>query len=143
MITLQNIQLSCKVIIYYPFLLGTIMSRYILDESKIHASIRSTISNNHRDFVEEIITVVESNSLVIIGMGINPVCKSACKFLTKKGLDFEYLEYGSYFKEWRKRNALKMWTGWKTFPMVFVNGVLIGGAEDLYRLINSNEFEQI
>jgi len=42
---------------------GTIMTRYILDESKIHTSIRSIISSNHRDFVEEIIKVVESKPL--------------------------------------------------------------------------------
>jgi len=119
------------------------MSRYILDESKIHPSIHSTISNNHRDFVEEIIRVVESNPIVVIGMAVNPACKNACKLLAKQGLDFEYLEYGSYLTEWRKRNALKMWTGWKTFPMVFVNGIFVGGAEDLSRLIKSNELDKI
>ncbi len=119
------------------------MTRYILEESKIHPDIRNTISNNHRDFVEEIMSIVETKPLVIIGMGINPVCKMACKLISKQGHDFEYLEYGSYFKDWRKRNALKMWTGWKTFPMVFVNGVLIGGADDLKRLINSNELDKV
>ena len=119
------------------------MSRYILDESKIHPSIRSVISSNNRDFVEDIIRVVESTPIVVIGMGINPACKNACKLLTKQGLEFQYLEYGNYFKEWRKRNALKMWTGWKTFPMVFVNGVLIGGAEDLHRLVKTNELDKV
>ena len=62
------------------------MTRYILDESKIHPDIQSTISNNHRDFVEEIINVVESNAIVVIGMGINPACKNACKLLNKQGV---------------------------------------------------------
>lgn len=119
------------------------MTRYILDESKIHPSIQNTISSNHRDFVAGIIDVVESNSIVVIGMGLNPVCKNACNLLTKQKLDFQYLEYGNYFKEWRKRNALKMWTGWKTFPMIFVNGTLIGGAEDLNRLIKANELDKV
>jgi len=87
--------------------------------------------------------IVESKPIVVIGMAVNPVCKKACKLLAKKGLDFEYLEYGSYLKEWRKRNSLKMWTGWKTFPMVFVNGILVGGAEELGRLIESNELDKI
>jgi monothiol glutaredoxin len=30
-----------------------------------------------------------------------------------------------------------MWSGWPTFPMVFVKGVLIGGADDLNRLLHS------
>lgn len=119
------------------------MPRHILDEAKIHKNIQQTISDNHRPFVESIIHTVESKPIVVIGMGINPACKNACKLLTKQGLDFEYLEYGSYFKEWRKRNALKMWTGWKTFPMVFVNGVLIGGTEDLNKLIRSNELDKV
>lgn len=119
------------------------MTRYILDESKIHPRIRSTVSDNHRDFVESIIEAVDSNDIVVIGMGINPACKNACKQLTQKNLDYKYLEYGNYFKDWRKRNALKMWTGWKTFPMVFVNGTLVGGAADLHRLIKSNELDNI
>ena len=47
----------------------------------------------------------------------------------------QYLEYGSYFSEWRKRNSLKMWTGWPTFPMVFVKGTLVGGCEEAEALI--------
>jgi glutaredoxin-related protein len=35
--------------------------------------------------------------------------------------------------------ALKRWTGWPTIPMVFVKGVLIGGASDLAKLIESGE----
>ncbi len=36
---------------------------------------------------------------------------------------------------------LKMWTGWPTFPMVFVKGTLVGGAADLDRLIASGEIQ--
>jgi len=119
------------------------MSRYILDESKIHPNIQDAISNNHRSFVEEVIAIVDSTPYVVIGMAVNPNCKRACKLLKEQSIDFEYLEYGSYLKEWRKRNALKMWTGWKTFPMVFVNGTLIGGADDLSRLIKKKELDKV
>ena len=119
------------------------MSRHILSEAKIHPSIRATISNNHKEFVEEIISVVESQPIVVIGMGLNPVCKTACKLLDEQNLSYEYLEFGSYFKEWRKRNALKMWSGWKTFPMIFINGMLIGGADDLTNLIQAQTLEPL
>jgi glutaredoxin-related protein len=56
---------------------------------------------------------------------------------------FEYLEFGSYLSDWKRRLALKMWTGWPTIPMVFVKGVLVGGAEDLVRLINSGELKNL
>lgn len=117
------------------------MSRYILDESKIHPNIQSTISDSFRNIVEEVISATENNNIVVIGMAGNPNCKRACKLLDSNNKTYRYLEYGSYLKEWRKRNALKMWTGWKTFPMVFVNGILVGGADDLTRLIKKDQLE--
>jgi glutaredoxin-related protein len=32
-----------------------------------------------------------------------------------------------------------MWTGWPTLPMVFVKGVLIGGASDLEAMLERGE----
>jgi monothiol glutaredoxin len=52
------------------------------------------------------------------------------KALADAGVEATYLEYGSYFSKWRERLAIKLWSGWPTFPQVFVKGVLIGG-EDL------------
>ena len=63
--------------------------------------------------------------------------------LDAQGVDYKYVEYGSYFSQWRARNTLKMWTGWPTFPMVFVRGVLVGGANDLNALIASGELKQL
>ena len=34
-----------------------------------------------------------------------------------------------------------MWTGWPTLPMIFVDGVLIGGYSDLERLVETGEFK--
>ena len=53
------------------------------------------------------------------------------------------LAYGNYFGGWRQRNALKLWTGWPTLPMVFVRGSLVGGADDLIKLIDSGELKQL
>jgi glutaredoxin-related protein len=58
-------------------------------------------------------------------------------------VDHQYLEYGSYLRDWRTRLALKMWTGWPTFPMVFVRGQLVGGAQDLEKLIASGELPRL
>ena len=32
---------------------------------------------------------------------------------------------------WRERLAIKLWSGWPTFPQVFVKGALIGGFQEL------------
>jgi len=73
----------------------------------------------------------------------NPMPRRARKALDSKGIAYKYLEYGSYLNTWRRRNALKMWTGWPTFPMIFVKGVLVGGATDLERLIDSGELARL
>lgn len=41
------------------------------------------------------------------------------------------------------RSTLKLWSGWPTFPMVFVQGTLVGGANDLQALIDSDEFKKM
>lgn len=111
------------------------MTRHILPEARIHPAIRQKIADNHRDVVEEVEAAVAAHEWVVVGMAQNPVVKKARKLLEGKGLAFHYLEYGSYLKLWRRRNALKMWTGWPTFPMVFHRGVLIGGAEDVAKYL--------
>jgi len=115
------------------------MAREVLDESRIHPAIRQAIAANHADIVREVKDAAAANRVVVVGMGQNPVVKKARKALDAAGIPYKYLEYGSYLAGWRRRNALKMWTGWPTFPMVFVKGVLVGGASDLEKLIAAGE----
>jgi glutaredoxin-related protein len=119
------------------------MPRHILDESKIHPAIRQKITDNQRDMVDEVLDAMKKTDVVVAGMAQNPNCGRACRALKKKGVTFTYIEKGSYLSQWRKRNALKMWTGWPTFPMVFVKGTLVGGADDLEKLIESGELETL
>ena len=117
------------------------MSRPILAEDKIHQSIRDTIANHQQGIVNEVQAAIAADAVVVVGMKMNPFPKQACKALGAAGIAYKYLEYGSYFGAWRSRGALKAWTGWPTFPMVFVGGVLVGGANDLKKLIESGELK--
>jgi len=36
-----------------------------------------------------------------------------------------------------------MWTGWPSFPMIFINGILIGGSSDLTVLIEANKLTKL
>ena len=119
------------------------MPRPILDERYIHPAIRSKVAGHQQAIVQEVIAAIRDNDVVVVGMGLNPFPKQACKALDTIGQPYKYLEYGNYFNTWRERNALKMWTGWPTFPMVFVKGTLVGGASDLQTLIDSGELKQM
>lgn len=105
--------------------------RNILAQEKVHAGAMSDIENFHTDIVREVEQAIAINEWVIVGMAQNPVVKKARKELDKRGVKYQYIEYGSYFSAWKKRLAIKLWSGWPTFPQVFHKGVLIGGAKNL------------
>ncbi len=119
------------------------MPRRVLEEARIHPAIRERIAGLNADIVQEVQDAIAANAIVIVGMRQNPMPKHAKKLLDVDRTPYKYLEYGSYLAGWRRRTALKMWTGWPTFPMVFVKGVFIGGAEDLARLKHSGELAKM
>lgn len=83
----------------------------------------------HRDVVLEVQKAVRDNPVVVVGMGWNPNVRRARRALDEAGIAHTYLGYGNYLTGWRQRLAIKLWSGWPTFPQVFVAGQLIGGAD--------------
>ena len=119
------------------------MPRPVLDESAIHPAVRAQVASLHADVVAQVQQAVSAHDVVVVGMAGNPFVKKARRALDAAGVAHHDIDIGSYFGDWRRRNALKMWTGWPTLPMVFVRRQLIGGADDLQRLIASGELKQL
>lgn len=105
-------------------------TRPLLDPENTTAKVREAQAALGREVVDEVRRAVERDPLVVVGMAQNPFVKKARRALEGAGLSFTYLEYGSYLSQWRPRLAIKLWSGWPTFPQVFVKGVLIGGFDD-------------
>ncbi|MCC6662354.1 MAG: glutaredoxin [Polyangiaceae bacterium] len=104
--------------------------RNVLDVSKIAQPALAKMAESHADVVREVERAIGDAPVVVVGMAQNPHVKKVKQALDRAGVEYRYLEYGSYLSEWRRRLAIKLWSGWPTFPQVFVNGTLIGG-EDL------------
>ena len=119
------------------------MPRPILPECRIHPAIREKVASHQSTIVQEVETAVAANDIVVVGMKQNPVVRKARKALDAAGVRYAYLEYGSYLNTWRRRNALKLWTGWPTFPMIFVKGTLVGGADNLEALLSSGDLQRV
>ncbi len=119
------------------------MPRAILEEARLHPAIRDTVAAHHADTVRAVQAAVAAHPVVVVGMAQNPFPKKARKALDAAGIAHHDIDYGSYLGGWRQRNALKMWTGWPTLPMVFVKGMLVGGAQDLVKLIDSGELKRL
>ena len=93
--------------------------------------------------MQEVLRAVAAHPVVVVGMGQNPHPRRARRALDAAGISHHDLDYGNYLSGWRQRNALKLWTGWPTLPMVFVRGTLIGGSSDLDKLIASGELKRM
>lgn len=115
------------------------MTRPILPIERVHPAVRERVGGKHTHLVAEVEKAIAENDVVVVGMSQNPHPRRACKLLREKGVAYKYLEYGSYLSSWRERLTFKMWTGWPTFPMVFVKGTFVGGADDLVKLDASGE----
>lgn len=119
------------------------MGRPIFDEARIHPAIRGKIAEWRTEIVKEVQDVVAAKDLVVVGMKMNPFPKKARRLLDAAAIEYTYLEYGSYLSGYRRRLPLKLWTGWQTFPMIFVRGVLIGGASDLEKLMTGGKLQEM
>jgi monothiol glutaredoxin len=105
--------------------------RKVLDSAKLADSAVKAISEFYPSSVQEVEEAIKANDYVVVGMKQNPVVKKARRLLDEKGIAFKYIENGGYFSMWKPRLAIKLWSGWPTYPMVFVKGKLIGGCSEL------------
>ena len=115
------------------------MSRPSLPSDKVSPAVDTVLSSFHRAIVDEVAIAVARDHLVVVGMAQNPFVKKARKLLAQRGLVFTYLEYGSYVSRWKERLAIKLWAGFPTFPMVFVDGTLIGGHAQLVERLDEGK----
>lgn len=105
-----------------------------LPADKVSPAARDVVSAFHRDVLDEVARTTQRDRVVVVGMAQNPFVKKARQLLDDEGVRFTYLEYGSYLSGWKRRLAIKLWAGFPTFPMVFLEGTLVGGHAELVRL---------
>jgi glutaredoxin-related protein len=117
------------------------MERRTLAADKIAPEALANTARLHPGIVDEVIAAIARDKIVVVGMAQNPVVKKARKVLDTAGMKYSYLEYGSYVSKWKERLAIKLWAGFPTFPMVFVDGRLIGGANELEALQAKGELK--
>ena len=101
--------------------------RPVLADDRIAPRAAEKISAFHADTLEQVRGAVERHDVVVVGMAQNPHVRRVRQALSEARVAFEYVEVGSYLSGWRRRLAIKLWSGWPTFPQVFVRGTLLGG----------------
>ena len=117
--------------------------RPLLPDDNKTDHVRAKIAGYHSGIVDEVRSTVAREKVVVVGMATNVFVKRARKALTEQGIAFTYLEYGGYTSKWSQRLAIKMWSGWPTFPQVFVCGRLIGGNDDTQKALADGSLKQM
>ena len=118
-------------------------SRPTLSTDKRTPAVAEVMDQFHRDVVDQVRTAVEKDPVVVVGMAQNPYVKRVRQALTEAGIPFTYLEYGNYFGMWKQRLAIKMWSGWPTFPQVYVRGTLLGGFDDTRKALDDGSLRKL
>lgn len=117
--------------------------RPLLSDTARTSTVADKMSGFHSQIVQEVAQAVSRDPVVVVGMAQNPVVKRVREALKEANVDYTYLEYGSYFGKWKERLAIKLWSGWPTFPQVFVRGTLIGGNEETRAALADGSFKQL
>lgn len=69
-----------------------------------------------------------------------PFCVNAKRLLNEKNIPFEEIDLTSNMDELQR---IKDETGWRTVPIILINGNLIGGFTDLKALDDSGELDKL
>ena len=126
-----------------PSASASLGGRPILDSRRITPDAARHAATFHPDVVSAVEQAIAKSPVVLVGMAQNPFVKKARRALEDAGITYTYLEYGSYFSKWKERLAIKLWSGWPTFPQVFVQGVLIGGHALTARAIADGSLQRM
>jgi len=103
------------------------MSRPLLPTSQVTERAQRRQGAFHAETVAEVQAAIAAHDVVVVGMGWNPHVAKVRKALDEAGVAHLDLDYGNYVVGWKKRLAIKLWSGWPTFPQVYVKGTLVGG----------------
>lgn len=95
--------------------------------------------------MQRIETQVKGNPIMLYMKGTPdfPQCgfsARAVQILGQCGAEFAYV---NVFEEPEIRENLKTYSGWPTFPQLFVHGELVGGSDIMMELLENGELQKM
>lgn len=117
------------------------MSRPTLSPDRVSPDAARAQALFHRDLVDQVAAAVDAHPVVVVGMGWNPHVRWARQALDEAGIAHHDIDHGNYLTGWKARLAVKLWSGWPTFPQVFVRGVLVGGNRDVRKALEDGSLQ--
>ena len=106
-------------------------------------AVARKLETHHADVVDRVKAAIAQHPVVVVGMAWNQPVRMVRQALDEAGVRYEYVELGNYLGYWRERLAVKLWTGWPTFPQVFVRGTFVGGHELVVEALADGSFRRL
>jgi Grx4 family monothiol glutaredoxin len=94
---------------------------------------------------ERIKTIISAHPVVVFLAGTpqEPFCGFSRKFVEEmKNLAVDYRSF-DIVADNDMRCWLRLYSGWRTYPQLYINNKLIGGYDSTKELIKSGEFQKI
>jgi len=98
-----------------------------------------------RDIMQEIDKEVKENDILLYMKGSpdQPQCGFSFKVVQMLADIGKPFAHSNILADQEKRQALKEYSSWPTFPQLYVKGELVGGCDIVTELYESKELEEI
>lgn len=100
-------------------------------------------NKQYTELLTNLANQIETDTVVVIDISNGAYIEKIDSIFRMKGLEISYVEVGTPFTKIQERDAIKAWSGWHTFPQIFVNGYLIGGHEELRKAFDDGTLDKI
>ena len=85
--------------------------------------------------------MINNYGIVVIGVKFSPKNIYVNSLLQNTDHNVKELYLRPWMLDKDKKLAVMLWSGWPTFPQIFIRGMLIGGEQELRRAIRNGEFD--
>ncbi|CAG0882549.1 unnamed protein product [Cyprideis torosa] len=106
-------------------------------------SSSSPVVDMNGALAKDVQTTIKTNSVVVYSTTYCPYCAMAKKALQDLGVKFKLIELNKHPQGEEIRDILRVLTGARSVPRVFVNGNFIGGGTETKTLAESGELTKM
>ena len=94
------------------------------------------------EMFKKIKEILDSFPIVVFIKGVpqDPFCKFSKKFIELINSCWILYKAIDIFQDEKLRCYLRLYSGWKTYPQLYINGKIIGGVDKLTELLEKKEF---
>lgn len=121
----------------------TSLSQYNVSLFNYSKQLFSGVESSLKTLPQDMQTLPSSGKVLMLSLKTCPYCELAKEFLEEREVPFEYIVADKLGITQEQKNQLQQITGAKTFPRIFIGKISIGGFNDMIRLHDKGELNNL